>query len=285
MSFWGLSQGVGTLAGTLVGGLLGAADWRRPFLVLTVVGVVATRGVPVHLRHPARAERAGAGRGVRRRRRVRLPDQPARPAADPGPPDQRLADPAGLHRAGRVRLAGLAAGAVPGPGRGPGLLGRRPRSWSAASSPRCSSSAGCCPSWVGWSATGCSGAPRAGRALVAAVGMLAAVPFYVVLFFVPMRIDVPDGAGAGAVVGAVLASVFTEPTVGLSLLTALLALGADLGQLAELVRADRRRQPAGAPGHRLQPRQPGQRGRPGGRQRAWSAVALPRRWRAPSRRR
>ena len=41
--------------------------------------------------------------------------------------------------------------------------------------------------------------PR-GRALVAAVGVLAAVPFYVVLFFVPMRIDVPDGAGSGAVI-------------------------------------------------------------------------------------
>ena len=37
MSFWGLSQGVGTLAGTLVGGLLGATDWRRPFLLLTGV--------------------------------------------------------------------------------------------------------------------------------------------------------------------------------------------------------------------------------------------------------
>ena len=55
--------------------------------------------------------------------------------------------------------------------------------------------------------------PR-GRALVAAVGVLAAVPLYVVLFFVPMRIEVPDGAGAGAVVRAVLANVFTEPTVG-----------------------------------------------------------------------
>ncbi|HVM18560.1 MAG TPA: MFS transporter, partial [Egibacteraceae bacterium] len=42
MSFWGLSQGVGTLAGTLVGGLLGHVDWRRPFLVIAVAGLVAT---------------------------------------------------------------------------------------------------------------------------------------------------------------------------------------------------------------------------------------------------
>src|SRR5919107_1668465 len=42
MSFWGLSQGVGTLAGTLVGGLLGHADWRRPFLVVSIAGGIAT---------------------------------------------------------------------------------------------------------------------------------------------------------------------------------------------------------------------------------------------------
>src|SRR4030095_14580320 len=42
MSFWGLSQGVGTLAGTLVGGLLGSDDWRRPFLVTAGAGVIAT---------------------------------------------------------------------------------------------------------------------------------------------------------------------------------------------------------------------------------------------------
>ena len=65
--------------------------------------------------------------------------------------------------------------------------------------------------------------PR-GRALVASVGILAALPFYLVLFFVPVTIDVPDGASGGAVVGAVLASVFTEPSVGLSLLTAIVAL-------------------------------------------------------------
>ncbi|HEX2771790.1 MAG TPA: MFS transporter, partial [Micromonosporaceae bacterium] len=65
--------------------------------------------------------------------------------------------------------------------------------------------------------------PR-GRALVAAIGILAAVPLYFVLFFVDIRITVPDGASSGAVIGAILRSVWTEPTVGLSFLTALLAL-------------------------------------------------------------
>jgi hypothetical protein len=65
--------------------------------------------------------------------------------------------------------------------------------------------------------------PR-GRALVASIGVLAAVPFYVVLFLVPMRIDVPDGAGSAAVIRAVLADVFTQPTVGACLATAIFAL-------------------------------------------------------------
>src|SRR4029450_12241336 len=65
--------------------------------------------------------------------------------------------------------------------------------------------------------------PR-GRALVASIGVLAAVPFSVVLFFVPRRIPVPDGAGSPAVIRAVLINVFTEPTVGACLATAVFAL-------------------------------------------------------------
>src|SRR5690606_5232873 len=65
--------------------------------------------------------------------------------------------------------------------------------------------------------------PR-GRALVAAIGMLAAVPLYLILFFIPMRITVPDGAPTADVVRAVLTSVVTEPTIGASLLLALVAL-------------------------------------------------------------
>jgi hypothetical protein len=65
--------------------------------------------------------------------------------------------------------------------------------------------------------------PR-GRALVASIGVLAAMPFYVVLFFVPMRIRVPDGGSSGEVIRAVLVNVFTEPTVGACLATAVFAL-------------------------------------------------------------
>jgi hypothetical protein len=65
--------------------------------------------------------------------------------------------------------------------------------------------------------------PR-GRALVAATGVLAAVPLYIVLFFVPMTIDVPDGAGSGAVIRGVLTNVVTDPSVGFCLIVAVFAL-------------------------------------------------------------
>ncbi|SCL18339.1 Major Facilitator Superfamily protein [Micromonospora nigra] len=223
MSFWGLSQGVGTLAGTLVGGLLGAVDWRRPFLVLTLVGLAATaaylftydirRGqsepeiadaLAAGAEYDYRISRADLPRILNRRTNrwlilqgltaqaafgslVWLPVLFAERAEAQGyAPATAIV--VGTVFATLFQLGGVLS--IVGGLVGDALQRRTPR----------------------------------GRALVAAVGILAAVPFYLVLFFVPMRIDVPDGGGTGAVVRAVLASVVTEPTVGLSLLTALLAL-------------------------------------------------------------
>jgi MFS family permease len=71
MSFWGLSQGVGMLVGTLLGGLLGSVDWRRPFGVLTVVGLAAT--VAYFFTYDIRrGESEPQLAGVRGRRRVRV---------------------------------------------------------------------------------------------------------------------------------------------------------------------------------------------------------------------
>ena len=223
MSFWGLSQGIGTLAGTLLGGVLGAADWRRPFLLLSVTGIVATiaylftydvrRGqsepelaavLAAGADYDHRISRRDLPRILGRRTNVWLVLQglPAQAAFGslvwlPVLFQQRAEDQ-GYSTATAIVVGSVFAtlfqlgGALSIVG---GLVGdalqrRTPR----------------------------------GRALVAAVGILAAVPFYVVLFFVPIRIDVPDGAGAGTIISAVLGSVFTEPTVGLSLLTAILAL-------------------------------------------------------------
>ena len=218
MSFWGLSQGLGTLGGTLAGGLLGHADWRRPFVVVTVVGVVA----------------AGAYLFTYDIRR--------------GDSQPELAGVAYEHRISRSDL--------------PGILARRTNVWlilqglsaqvafgSLVWLPVLFRSRAEAQGYTGGTAIvlgsvfatlftlggtlsilgGLVGdrlqrrTPR-GRALVAAVGVLAAVPFYLVLFFVPMKIDVPDGASSGAVVRGVLRSVLTEPTVAAALATAVVAL-------------------------------------------------------------
>ncbi|SCE93659.1 Major Facilitator Superfamily protein [Micromonospora purpureochromogenes] len=223
MSFWGLSQGVGTLAGTLTGGLLGATDWRRPFLALTMVGLAATLAYLFTYdirRGQSEPELAGAlNAGAEYDYRITRADLP------------RILD----RRTNRwLILQGLTAQAAFGSLVWlPVLFAQRAEAqgYSSATAVVVGSvfatlfQLGGVFSIVG----GLAGdalqrrTPR-GRALVAAVGILAAVPFYLVLFFVPIRIVVPDGAGGGAVVRAVLASVLTEPTVGLSLLAAVVAL-------------------------------------------------------------
>ncbi|MEH1015888.1 MFS transporter [Micromonospora sp. CPCC 206060] len=223
MSFWGLSQGIGTLAGTLLGGLLGAADWRRPFLLLTGIGLAAT--VAYLFTYDIR--RGGSEPEL------------AGPLATGGEYDYRITRgdlPRILHRRTNVWLIlqGLTAQAAFGSLVWlPVLFAERAQQqgYSTGTATMVGSifatlfQLGGALSIVG-GLVGDALQRRTlrGRALVAAVGILAAVPFYLVLFFVPIRIDVPDGAGAGQVTGAVLASVVTEPTVGFSLLAAVLAL-------------------------------------------------------------
>ncbi len=218
MSFWGLSQGLGTIAGTMVGGLLGHDNWRRPFLVVAAAGVVAgvayllTFDVP---RGDSQPELAGIHYDqrihhdhlpviLRRRTNIWLILQGFSAQVAFGSlvwlpvlfraraEDQGYSTPTAVLVGSAFATIFQLGGALSILG---GLIGDRLQRRT----------------------------PR-GRALVAAIGVLAAVPFYVVLFFVPMRIEVPDGAGSGEVVRAVIANVFTEPTVGASLAIAVLAL-------------------------------------------------------------
>ncbi|MGW4945459.1 MFS transporter [Actinoplanes sp. NPDC004185] len=218
MSFWGLSQGVGTLVGTLLAGVLGSADWRRPFVVVAVAGVIATVAYVFTFDVPrgdSQPELAGVEyderihhdhlpRILRRRTNVWLILQGLTAQIAFGSLVwlpvlfRSRAEDQGYTTATAVIVGSVFAtlfqlgGALSILG---GLIGDRLQRRT----------------------------PR-GRALVAAVGVIAAVPFYVVLFFVPFRIDVPNGGSAGDVVLAILGQVFTEPTVGLSLATAVFAL-------------------------------------------------------------
>jgi MFS transporter, Spinster family, sphingosine-1-phosphate transporter len=218
MSFWGLSQGVGTIAGTLVGGLLGHENWRRPFLVVAAVGVVAmvayllTYDVP---RGDSQPELSGIAYEERihhdhlpvilaRRTNIWLILQGFSAQVAFGslvwlPVLFRARAEDQGYSTGTAVLVGSVFATLFQLGGALSILGGLAGDRLQRRTPR-------------------------GRALVASIGVLAAVPFYVVLFFVPMRINVPDGAGSGAVIAAVLADVFTEPTVGACLATAVFAL-------------------------------------------------------------
>ncbi|GAA2630510.1 MFS transporter [Paractinoplanes durhamensis] len=218
MSFWGLSQGVGTLAGTMVGGLLGHTDWRQPFLVTAAAGVVATVAYLFTYNVP-RGDSQPELAGVEYDERIHAGDLPVILGRrtniwlilQGGTAQIALGSLVWLpvlfrsraedqgYSAGTAVLVGSVFATLFQLGGALSILGGLVGDRLQRRTPR-------------------------GRALVAAVGVTAAVPFYVVLFFVPMTIDVPDGAGAGEVIRAVLADVFTEPSVGLCLATAVFAL-------------------------------------------------------------
>jgi MFS family permease len=223
MSLWGLSQGVGMVAGTLLAGLPGSNNWRQPFFILAFVGVAATIA-------------------------YLFTDDIRRGESEPQLADVFASGEEYEHRISRQDL--------------PQILRRRTNAWlilqgftaqlvfgSLVFLPRLFQAKA---EAIGYSQTtairigsvyatlftlgaalsiigGLVGdrvqrrTPR-GRALVAAVGVLASIPFFMVLFFVPLRLDVSDGAGKGAVVAAVLGSVVTEPTMTVSLAAALVAL-------------------------------------------------------------
>ncbi len=66
--------------------------------------------------------------------------------------------------------------------------------------------------------------PR-GRALLSAIGILGAIPFYLGLFFLPMRgLDIPDGGETAAVIWAVAISVVTNPWVAGAFVLGLVAV-------------------------------------------------------------
>jgi MFS family permease len=221
MSFWGLSQGVGTLAGGLVGGLLGAADWRRPFSVIAAIGIAATVAYlftqTIHRgeSEPQLAKVFAAGEDydyrisradlpviLRRRTNVWLilqgvtaqlvfgslvflPRLFQAKAENLGYPEQ-IAIQVGALYSTLFALGGALS--IIG-----GLIGDRAQRRT----------------------------PR-GRAAVASIGILSAIPFYLVVLFMPLRLDLHDGKVS--VVVAVLRSVVTDPVMATGFLTALVAL-------------------------------------------------------------
>ncbi|MEU7872349.1 MFS transporter [Dactylosporangium sp. NPDC049140] len=220
MSLWGLSQGVGTLAGVLVASQLGGKDWKAPFYVLAALGVVASiayfttadirRGqsepdlaavFAAGEEYEHRISRADLPRIAARRTNVWLVLQGLTAQAAFGSlvwlPRlfQARAEAQGYDEQSAIAVGGLLAtlfqlgGVLSIVG---GLIGDR---WQRRD--------------------------QGGRAKVAAIGILAGVPLYVLLFFAPIGLPAPRDRPALEVV---LGSLFTSPGLLGAFLLALLAL-------------------------------------------------------------
>ncbi len=223
MSLWGLSQGIGVGGGLLVGGLLGADNWRLPFFVIAGAGL-GFAGLYLFAYEPERgrsepelSDRIAPGRGY----------------------DEKI-EPGDLPRLATKRsnvwlfAQGLTAQFAYG------SLIWLPRLFAAKAE-----AAGC--SLETATAVGSLFAilfqigglfsvlgghigdlwqrrdPR-GRAMLSAIGILGAIPLFLGVFLLPLHgLEIPDPAGNVAVVRAVLSSVFTNGWVAA---TFLLALGA-----------------------------------------------------------
>ncbi|WP_426511198.1 MFS transporter [Dactylosporangium sp. McL0621] len=220
MSLWGLSQGVGTLAGVLVASQLGGKDWKAPFYVLAALGVVASiayfttadirRGqsepdlaavFAAGEEYEHRISRADLPRIAARRTNVWLVLQGLTAQAAFGSlvwlPRlfQARAEAQGYDEQSAIAVGGLLAtlfqlgGVLSIVG---GLIGDR---WQRRD--------------------------QGGRAKVAAIGILAGVPLYVLLFFAPIGLPAPRDRPALEIV---LGSLFTSPGLLGAFLLALLAL-------------------------------------------------------------
>ena len=64
-----------------------------------------------------------------------------------------------------------------------------------------------------------------GRAKISAIGLLGAIPFFLIFFFLPLSgIEVTNGASTGTLIPEVLGELVTNPYVAAAFLTSMLAL-------------------------------------------------------------
>ena len=224
MGFWGLSQGVGVGGGLLLGGLLGADSWGTPFFLVATAGLVFT-ALYFLAYDPERGRNEEELAGVFAR----------------GGGYEHTIEARDILRLAQVRsnvwliAQGFTAQFAYG------ALIWLPRLFTAKVEAQGFSletatmvgsmfavvfQIGGVFSLLGghigdrWQRRD----PR-GRAMLSAIGILGAIPFYLGLFFLPMHgLEIPDGGGRLEVVLAVVISVFTNPWVGGAFLLGMVAL-------------------------------------------------------------
>ena len=211
MSFWGLSQGAGGFFGILVGGVLGAENWRVPFIGLALAGI----GVALIYLTTIDAPRARAE-----------PELAAALAAG-GAYEFRIerSDLALLLRIRTNRwliLQGLTGQLAYGSLIWVPLLYQskvQALGYDLATATAVGAVfgaifqiGGVTSILAGYLGDRFQRRTTRARAIISMVGILGAIPFFVAFFFVPLTgLDIPTGEGPFAIVAATLASVVLNP--------------------------------------------------------------------------
>ncbi len=224
MSFWGLSQGAGGFFGVLVGGVLGAENWRSPFVGLGIIGLgiallyLTTVDAPRGRSEPELAKVLASGQDY----------------------DYRIerTDLVPLIKIRTNRwliLQGLTAQLAYGSLIWVPLLYQSKVQALGYDLPTATAVGSVFGALfqIGGVTSILSGylgdrfqqrTPRA-RALVSMVGILGAIPFFVTFFFVPLTgLDIPPDQGSIGIVLSTLASVVTNPYAASAFLLSVLAL-------------------------------------------------------------
>jgi MFS family permease len=221
MSFWGISQGLGAIVGGLLASQLGADAFRRAFVVIAITGLVfalaflAAFDVPRGFREPDLAGMAGTYNY-----RIQRSDLP-------------------LLRETRSNvwlvLQGLFAQIAYGSLIWVPLLYQEKaiaQGYSTATGTKVGGlyaaliTVGALASIAGgqlgdrWQRRDPSG-----RAKLSTIGILGAIPFFLLFFFIPLRgLEVTEGAGTITLIGEVLGQLFTNPWVAATFVAGLIAL-------------------------------------------------------------
>lgn len=224
MSFWGLSQGLGGLIGGLIGSQLGAANFRTPLLVIAAAGLVfaglylLTFDAPRGFSEPQLDSLHEAG--IDYEYRIEREDLPAL-----------------VERKTNVWLIlqGLTAQFAYGSLIWVGLLYQEKviaEGYDIVTATRVGGLLGAIfqvgalfSILAGHIGDRLQQRDLRGRALVSTVGILGAIPFFVVFFFIPLNgLDVTSGATTATLIPEVLGELVSNPYVAAAFITSLFGL-------------------------------------------------------------
>lgn len=218
MSFWGLSQGVGTLAGGLLASQVGAEDWRAPFRLVGAVGL-AFAVLYLTTLNPRRGRAEPELAGIEYDEVISIGDLPqiARRRTNVWLVVQGIT--AQLAYGSLIWVPLLYQAKVVEQGYDTVTATRVGGVYAALFQVAAVSSIAA--GWLGdrWQRRD----PR-GRAFLSMIGILGAVPFFLAFFFIPLDgLAVEEGASSYALAQQAVENLVSAPLVGLAFLLAVAA--------------------------------------------------------------